>query len=96
MQELNELLEAILLIKSKKELEDFFKEILTEAEIKDITKRWCLMRDILLGESQRNISKKYGISLCKITRGSKILKKENSISKKLLLNIYKELKNGNS
>ena len=45
---------------------------------------------------QRNISKKYGISLCKITRVSKILKKENSISKKLLLNIYKELKNGNS
>lgn len=94
MDNFDELLEAILLIKSKEELKLFFEEILTDAEIEDITKRWSLMKDLLNGISQRNIAKKYGISLCKITRGSKVLKNENSISKKLILNIIKEKNNG--
>lgn len=96
MDNFDELLEAILLIKSKEELKLFFEEILTDAEIEDITKRWSLMKDLLNGISQRNISKKYGISLCKITRGSKVLKNENSISKKLIQNITKEKNNGNA
>ena len=51
-QNLDELLEAIISIQNKKELEDFFREILTEAEIKDIVFRWRLMKDLLDGESQ--------------------------------------------
>lgn len=94
-QNLDELLEAIISIQNKKELEDFFREILTEAEIKDIVFRWRLMKDLLDGESQRNISKKYGISLCKITRGSKVLKKENSISKRLILEAIRRKTGGN-
>lgn len=90
MNDFNEILETLATLKSKNELEDFFREILTENEIKDITFRWRLMKDILAGESQRQIARKYKISLCKITRGSKILKNENSISKKILLNLLKE------
>ncbi|HQQ15051.1 MAG TPA: Trp family transcriptional regulator, partial [Deltaproteobacteria bacterium] len=36
------------------------------------------------GHTQRNIASRHKISLCKITRGSKILKKPGSITKKLL------------
>lgn len=96
MENFDELLSIILSIQSKDELKLFFKEILTDAEIEDIIKRWCLMKDLYNGISQRNIAKKYGISLCKITRGSKVLKNENSISKKLIKNFFKEKSNGNT
>ncbi|MCK5735797.1 MAG: transcriptional regulator, partial [Spirochaetaceae bacterium] len=43
-----------------------------------ISSRWTLVRLIDRGMSQRNISKELGLSLCKITRGSRELKKENS------------------
>jgi TrpR family trp operon transcriptional repressor len=34
--------------------------------------------------TQRKIAEKYGISLCKITRGSKVLKKDGSVALKVL------------
>lgn len=66
------------------ELELFFEEILTPSELADLSLRWKLLTDLHLGMTQRKIAEKYGISLCKITRGSKILKKEDSISLKIL------------
>ena len=41
------------------------------------------------GMSQRNIAKRLGLSLCKITRGSKELKKDNSAFKHFI-ELYKE------
>lgn len=78
------LLEAINEIKDLGELELFFNEILTSGEVADISLRWKLLIDLRSGITQRKIAEKYGISLCKITRGSKILKKENSVVLKIL------------
>ncbi|MFA6617932.1 MAG: Trp family transcriptional regulator [Candidatus Neomarinimicrobiota bacterium] len=71
-------------IENEKDMECFLKEILTESELDAVVFRWRLMEDLYRGETQRNIAEKHGISLCKITRGSKILKDEKSISLKLL------------
>ncbi len=59
-------------------ISEFLKSLLTENEITDISSRWTLVRLIDKGLSQRAISKELGLSLCKITRGSRELKKENS------------------
>ncbi|MBF0203078.1 MAG: transcriptional regulator [Desulfamplus sp.] len=79
-----DLLQTIISIKELDELESFFDEILTSGELADLSLRWKLLQDLHSGMTQRKISEKYGISLCKITRGSKILKKENSVVNKIL------------
>jgi TrpR family transcriptional regulator, trp operon repressor len=79
-----ELLEVILSITDKEELNRFFEDIFTPSERDDISLRWKLMKDLNQGLTQRKISEKYGISLCKITRGSKILKNKDSVILKLL------------
>ena len=73
-------------INNSEEMRNFLKEILTDKERESIALRWQLMKDLHSGKSQREIAKKYHMSLCKITRGSKILKKENSISKRYIQN----------
>lgn len=79
-----ELLEVILSIKEQDELNDFFKDLFTPAELEDISLRWKLLKDLHGGMTQRKIAEKYGISLCKITRGSKVLKNDASVMLKLL------------
>ena len=62
----------------------FLCEILTPAECKDLSLRWQLMKMLAAGVPQRQIAKELGISLCKITRGAKILKQDHSISQQYL------------
>ncbi|MBP3773131.1 MAG: transcriptional regulator [Treponema sp.] len=63
---------------------EFFGCLFTPAELNDFAKRWLLVREIDKGTTQREIAKKFHISLCKITRGSRELKKEDSAFRKLL------------
>ena len=76
-------------------IENFLQSILTEAEVDEVAKRWALVKRIHLGESQRSISRELGLSLCKITRGSKELKKENS-SFKTMIERLNEINDGRS
>ena len=59
-------------------LEEFFSCLFTPAERMDIANRWLLVKEIDKGTTQREIARLFGMSLCKITRGSTELKKENS------------------
>ena len=79
-----ELLEVILSMDNLDDLNRFFEDIFTPAELEDLSLRWKLLKDLHKGLTQRKIAEKYGISLCKITRGSKILKKKDSIILKVL------------
>ena len=67
----------------------FLKEILTHRELKDIELRWQLLQELHQGKTQREIAAQYGISLCKITRGAKLLKKESSATRLLLSDKHK-------
>lgn len=62
----------------------FLCSLLTEYELDEVSKRWALVQLIDEGMSQRSISKELGLSLCKITRGSKELKKPDSPFKKMI------------
>ena len=63
---------------------EFFKCLFTPAESKDFSNRWHLVKELNAGTTQREIARKYGMSLCNITRGSKELKKENSAFRRML------------
>lgn len=65
-------------------LKDFFYCLFTAPELKDIANRWLLVKEIDEGTTQREIAKKFSMSLCKITRGSKELNKPDSAFRKML------------
>ena len=65
-----------------------FEELFTPSEQKDLALRWDLMKDLYRGIPQREIAANHGISLCKITRGSKILKQKGSYCRKILSDRY--------
>lgn len=84
----DEIIDIFAKINNKKDMATFFQEILTPKEISDISLRWQLMKELNDGKTQRSIAAKHHISLCKITRGAKILKKETSLTHKLLKDDY--------
>jgi len=65
-------------------IEQFFKCLLTPAETADIAARWALVKALDKKIPQREIAKTLGLSLCKITRGSKELKKSGSAFHRML------------
>jgi TrpR family trp operon transcriptional repressor len=70
-------------------IEDFLKSLLTDNEVYEVASRWALVKLIDNGVTQRQISRDLGLSLCKITRGSKELKKDDSSFRKML-NLVKQ------
>jgi TrpR family trp operon transcriptional repressor len=65
-------------------IESFLRCLLTPAETADIAARWALVKALDQKTPQREIAKKLGLSLCKITRGSRELKKPGSAFEKML------------
>lgn len=72
-------------------ISEFFECLFTKSELKDFASRWMLVREIDRGTTQREIARKFHISLCKITRGSRELKKEGSAFRRMLLMADKKL-----
>jgi TrpR family trp operon transcriptional repressor len=65
-------------------IEDFFRCLLTPAETADVAARWALVKALDRKIPQREIATTLGLSLCKITRGSRELKKPNSAFRRML------------
>ncbi|MBI9104171.1 MAG: transcriptional regulator [Spirochaetales bacterium] len=85
---LNELSEAFAKTDNPVLIREFLGSLLTPNELQEVSTRWALVKLIDDGMSQRNIARELGLSLCKITRGSKELKKENSPFQEMI-GIYK-------
>jgi len=81
---IREVSELLAFTEDPKEIMNFFESILTLNELKDIGSRWELVKRLDQGESQRQIARDLHLSLCKITRGSKELKKKNAVLKRFL------------
>lgn len=71
---LRELCRVIAALRRPKEVEGFLRALLTPAERARIALRWRLVCLLETGMNQRAIADKLGVSLCKITRGSRELK----------------------
>jgi TrpR family trp operon transcriptional repressor len=85
MNNLKEISRILSRLDNARIIEDFLISILTDNEAKNISSRWEIVKRIEQGISQRKIASELHLSLCKITRGSRELKKTNSVLKKILI-----------
>ncbi|MCL1919843.1 MAG: trp operon repressor [Kiritimatiellaeota bacterium] len=81
---LAELAGALASVGSAEEMERFLRDLLTDSELRDVTLRWQLLGLLAQGVPQRRIADGLQISLCKITRGSRILKRRDSVCARML------------
>ena len=61
-------------LRNNAEVDDVLAALLTPREREKIALRWKLVRMLEAGLTQRAIAEQLGVSLCKITRGSRELK----------------------
>lgn len=57
----------------------FMLEMFTKSELETLSKRWQIMKGLSNGQTQREIANELKVSLCKVTRGSQILKDKKSV-----------------
>ena len=93
MENLQKISKLVKNLRTEAEVERFFKELLTKSEIETLSKRWRILDLLAQGSTQRDIAKELKVSLCKVTRGAKILKDKNST---LSRHLIKEKNNGNN
>ena len=84
MDKLREIVGRLAKIDDPGLLEKFFREILTPKEVRDLSSRWELAKLLEDGVSQREIARRLHLSLCKITRGARLLKKSESALRKVI------------
>ena len=81
---LKELSDALSKAEDPELLYSFLECLLTKNELSEVASRWALVKMLDQGISQRGIASDLGLSLCKITRGSKELQKDDSAFKKMI------------
>ena len=84
MENIEEISKILKNINTAEEVQNFLLELLTESELGTLSKRWRIVKMLIEGRTQRDIAKALNVSLCKVTRGAKILKNKNSVIKKYL------------
>ena len=67
-KDMRELFEAITALKNEKECKNFFRDLCTFAELKAMSERWQVAKQVKQGISYRKIAKNTGSSTATITR----------------------------
>ena len=84
----DDLIDIFTSVDDRDEMLALFEDLFTDAEKNDFILRFLLMDDLYRGKSQRDIANARHISLCKITRGSRMLKKKHGFMKRLMSSRY--------
>ena len=79
---MKDIFDALCSLKSRKDAEQFLEEMLTGSEYDAVKKRFNILSLLADGEVQAKIGERLSASLCNVTRGSKILKDENSFARR--------------
>jgi TrpR family transcriptional regulator, trp operon repressor len=74
---LNELISLFARLKGREEAELFVRDILTPHELEQVAERWQIVKRLHQGMPQRKVKDELGISIEKVTRGSKQLQENN-------------------
>lgn len=69
-----ELYALLCAMENAKEAKLLLQDLLTPQELDSLAERWQEVRALAKGATQRSIAKRLGISISKITRGSRVLK----------------------
>jgi Trp operon repressor len=75
MKELDELTALLEQTTNQAELRALLGDLLTKAEIKALADRWSTVSLLLDGDTHRDVHKKVGISISKVTHAANLLKK---------------------
>lgn len=84
LTDIDEIIKVFQTIDDFSTMKEFFDEIFTEPERHDLALRWQLMKRLYAKVPQRKIALALGVSLCKITRGAKIINNRKSIAYNIL------------
>lgn len=68
------LLNAILKLKSKKELQVILEDLFTPQELEIFEERLEIIKELKKGLTQRKVAAKLGVSVSKVTRGAHVLR----------------------
>jgi TrpR family transcriptional regulator, trp operon repressor len=71
---INQLADAFVSIRSRGIAESFLHNILTPAELEEVSLRLQIVKLLLTGLPQREVAKKLGVSMGTVSRGSRELK----------------------
>lgn len=85
METINQISKLVKKIDTEAEISIFLRELLTESEMETLSKRWRILEMLREGHTQREIAKSLKVSLCKVTRGAKIMKDKQSVLAKYLM-----------
>jgi len=89
---LNELAAVLADTRQSAAMRDLLEALLTPRERARLALRWRLVCLLASGMHQRTIARKLGISLCKITRGSRELKRRSVFRQKVNQFVRDQLK----
>ena len=78
-ESIKELCHLITKVNDEQFIYDFFKWLFTAPELRDFATRWSLVKEIDNGVTQREIAKKYRISLKKLLEWNPQIKDANKI-----------------
>lgn len=87
---LNDLVAEMARLDNPADILGLFQDLLTPTERQTLALRWLICQRLLQGVPQRTIAAEFGVSLCKITRGSSEMRKPNSVAKRILANRLSE------
>ncbi|MBQ2984654.1 MAG: helix-turn-helix domain-containing protein [Candidatus Gastranaerophilales bacterium] len=77
---LNKLNNLIISVKNEKEAQELLFGLFTQNEIETLKKRWRILEMLNQGATQRQIAQDLNVSLCKVTRGAKVLKEKSILT----------------
>ena len=77
---LNDIYNIIISTKNKKDAQELLDGLFTQNEIETLTKRWRILELLNRGVTQRKIAQDLNVSLCKVTRGAKVLKEKTILT----------------
>lgn len=82
---LTDISKCIISLKNNDDVVNFMLEIFTESELETLSKRWQILNMLSKNSTQREIAQTLKVSLCKVTRGAKLLKNKDSVISKYLI-----------
>ncbi len=74
-KQLDQLIDLLLNIKTKAEMEDFLLGIFTPKELEEIPTRLSIVKMLKQGTPQHQVAETLGVGIATVTRGSKELQK---------------------
>ncbi len=84
LKKLDDIIKAIQAAKSRKDLQNLLIDILSPAEIEDISDRIHIFKELLKNNSQREVSAKLKVSIAKVTRAAHVIKYGSGVLSKVL------------